>query len=71
MIQECALDTRPNAPLNQHAHGLDLSQLPATTAFPAESEAAHNRVISGLSWAGRLPLVPMLTDAVCMRPIYR
>lgn len=31
--------------------------------FLQDSEAAHNRVIGGLSWAGRLPLVPMLTDA--------
>ena len=36
--------------------------------FFQESEAAHNRVISGLSWAGRLPLVPMLTDAVYGAP---
>ena len=36
--------------------------------FLQESEAAHNRVIGGLSWAGRLPLVPMLTDAVYGAP---
>ena len=31
--------------------------------FLQDSEAAHNRVIGGLSWAGRLPLMPMLTDS--------
>ena len=36
--------------------------------FLQESEAAHNRVIGGLSWAGRLPLVPMLADAVYGAP---
>ena len=36
--------------------------------FLQESEAAHNRVIGGLSLAGRLPLVPMLTDAVYGAP---
>ena len=36
--------------------------------FFQESEAAHNRVIGGLSWAGRLPLMPMLTDAVYGAP---
>ena len=32
--------------------------------FLQESEAAHNRAIGGLSWAGRLPLVPMLAWGV-------
>ena len=36
--------------------------------FLQESEAAHNRVIGGLSLTGRLPLVPMLTDAVYGAP---
>ena len=36
--------------------------------FLQESESAHNRVIGGLSWAGRLPLVPMLTDAMYGAP---
>ena len=36
--------------------------------FLQESETAHNRVIGGLSLAGRLPLVPMLTDAVYGAP---
>ena len=36
--------------------------------FFQESEAAHNRVIGGLSRAGRLPFVPMLTDTVYGAP---
>jgi len=36
--------------------------------FLQDSETAHNRVIGGLSWAGRLPLVPMLTDALYGAP---
>ena len=36
--------------------------------FLQESEAAHNRVIKGLSLASRLPILPIITDAIYGAP---
>ena len=39
--------------------------------FLQESEAAHNRVIGGLSWAGRYHWCPCSPMPCTVRPIYR